>query len=191
MSLKNALKANNMEYGIKEKDGAFYGPKIDFQIKDSMGREWQCATIQLDYQQPKRFGLSYTGEDGKEHEPVMIHRVIYGSARAVHRGAGRSTCRGGSPPGSRRCRSRSSRYPTRPRSTRRRSTTGSRAERVRVRLDSSDKTLQYKIREAQMQQVPYVVVLGKKEQEAGTVTIRDRNGKQTMGIKLGGRSWSP
>ena len=68
-----------MEFGIKEKDGAFYGPKIDFDVKDSMGREWQCATVQLDYQLPKRFGLGYTGEDGKEHEPVMIHRVIYGS----------------------------------------------------------------------------------------------------------------
>ncbi len=78
-NLKNALEKNKMKYEIKEKEGAFYGPKIDFDIVDSIGREWQCATVQLDYQLPQRFGLEYTGEDGKEHMPVMIHRVIYGS----------------------------------------------------------------------------------------------------------------
>ena len=182
-SLKNALKANGMEFGLKDKDGAFYGPKIDFQIKDSMGREWQCATIQLDYQQPKRFGLTYTGEDGKEHELVMIHRVIYGS---LERFIGVLT------------EHLQGRFPTwlSPVQVKVVSISDQtqkyaeeiyakvKAQKIRVSLDASDKTLQYKIREAQMQQIPYTIVLGKKEQEAGTVTIRDRTGKQTMGIKL-------
>ncbi len=78
-NLEKALSKNKVKYEVKEKEGAFYGPKIDFDVKDSIGREWQCATIQLDYQLPQRFGLEYTGEDGKEHRPVIIHRVIYGS----------------------------------------------------------------------------------------------------------------
>ncbi len=182
-SLKNALKANSMEFGLKDKDGAFYGPKIDFQIKDSMGREWQCATIQLDYQLPKRFGLSYTGEDGKEHDLVIIHRVIYGS---LERFIGVLT------------EHLQGRFPTwlAPVQVQVVSISDQtykyaedvynrlRSEKIRVNLDNSDRTLQYKIREAQMQQVPYVIVLGKKEQEGGLVTIRDRTGKQTMGIKL-------
>ena len=78
-SLKKALEDENMEYKINEGDGAFYGPKIDFHIKDCLGREWQCGTIQLDFQMPERFDLTYIGEDGEKHRPVMLHRVIFGS----------------------------------------------------------------------------------------------------------------
>jgi threonyl-tRNA synthetase len=182
-SLKEALKANGMQFGIKEKDGAFYGPKIDFQVKDSMGREWQCATVQLDYQLPKRFGLTYTGEDGKEHEPVMIHRVIYGSLERflgvlVEHVQGRfPTWLAPVQVQVVSISDQTSKYAEE-------ISNKIRAEKVRVKLDNSDRTLQYKIREAQMQQVPYIVVLGKKEQEGGLVTIRDRTGKQTMGIRL-------
>lgn len=181
--LKNALSSNGMEFGIKEKDGAFYGPKIDFQIKDSMGREWQCATVQLDYQLPKRFGLTYTGEDGKEHEPVIIHRVIYGSLERfigilVEHLQGK--------------------FPTWLSPEQVRVITISdqtneyaagiykklREGRIRAGLDIGDRTLQYKIRDAQMQKVPYMIVVGKKEQEAGTVTIRNRTGKQKQGMQF-------
>lgn len=78
-ALENALKKENLEYGIKEGEGAFYGPKIEFNIKDSLGRLWQCGTVQVDFSMPSRFGLEYTGGDGKKHQPVMIHRAIYGS----------------------------------------------------------------------------------------------------------------
>lgn len=182
-SLKNALKANSMEFGLKDKDGAFYGPKIDFQIKDSMGREWQCATIQLDYQQPKRFGLTYTGEDGKEHELVMIHRVIYGSLERFM-GILVEHLQGRFPTWLAPVQVQVASISDQTHAYAQDIFNKIKAEKVRVNLDNSDKTLQYKIRDAQMQQVPYIIVLGKKEAEAGTVTIRDRTGKQTMGIKL-------
>lgn len=78
-ALKKALEHENMEYVINEGDGAFYGPKIDFHIKDSLGRDWQCGTIQLDFQMPERFDLTYIGQDGEKHRPVMLHRVVFGS----------------------------------------------------------------------------------------------------------------
>src|SRR5690606_33911605 len=78
-ALKEAIEKNELAYEINEGDGAFYGPKIDFHLEDSLGRTWQCGTIQLDFQMPERYDLSYIGEDGKEHRPVMIHRAIYGS----------------------------------------------------------------------------------------------------------------
>lgn len=74
--IKKALEHENMEYVINEGDGAFYGPKIDFHIKDSLGRDWQCGTIQLDFQMPERFDLTYIGQDGEKHRPVMLHRVV-------------------------------------------------------------------------------------------------------------------
>ena len=73
------MEANHLDYIINEGDGAFYGPKIDFHLQDSIGRTWQCGTIQLDMQLPEKFNCEYTGEDGQKHRPVMIHRVVYGS----------------------------------------------------------------------------------------------------------------
>lgn len=78
-ALEHALKKMKMNYKINPGDGAFYGPKIDFHIKDSMGRTWQCATIQVDFQMPEKFDINYIGNDGKNHKPVIIHRVVYGS----------------------------------------------------------------------------------------------------------------
>lgn len=78
-ALRKALEHENMEYVVNEGDGAFYGPKIDFHIKDSLGRDWQCGTIQLDFQMPERFDLNYIGQDGEKHRPVMLHRVVFGS----------------------------------------------------------------------------------------------------------------
>jgi threonyl-tRNA synthetase len=182
-ALAEALKANSIKYEIKEKEGAFYGPKIDIDVKDSMGREWQCATIQLDYQLPQRFGLSYTGEDGKEHMPVVLHRVVYGAlerfiAILIEHLKGK--------------------FPTwlapvqvrvLPISDKANAYSEEvfkqlKAQHIRVELDSSNKTIQYKIRDGQTQQIPYMVILGEKELEAKTISVRSRSGKQKMGMPL-------
>ena len=84
-ALRSALEATGMPYTVNEGDGAFYGPKIDFDITDALGRNWQCGTIQLDYAAPERFDLNYVGDDNAEHRPVVIHRAVFGSARALHR----------------------------------------------------------------------------------------------------------
>ncbi len=182
-SLEEALKENKIKYEVKEKEGAFYGPKIDFDVKDSMGREWQCATVQLDYQLPQRFGLEYTGEDGKQHAPVIIHRVIYGT---LERFLGVLT------------EHLHGKFPTWLSPVQVRVITISehsnkyaedvykklREKHFRAELDISDKTLEYKIRDAKMMEINYTVVIGQKEQEAGTVSIRKRDGTQKMGVKL-------
>jgi threonyl-tRNA synthetase len=182
-ALKRALDTNKMEYEIKEKEGAFYGPKIDFDVFDSMGRSWQCATIQLDYQLPLRFGITYTGEDGKEYTPVIIHRAILGTLErfigiAIEHFQGK--------------------FPTWLAPVQVRVISISEHENefaksvyealknkgIRVQADLSDRTLEYKIREAQMQKVPYMVIIGKKEAESGKITIRERSGKQEHDIAL-------
>ncbi len=182
-SLKNALEHNDMKYEIKDKDGAFYGPKIDFDVKDSMGRTWQCATIQLDYQLPLNFKLEYAGEDGKPHTPVIIHRAILGSierflAVAIEHYHGK--------------------FPTWlapiqaivvavSEQVNDYATSVHEAMRkngIRVKLDISDKTLEYKIRDARMRSIPYIIVVGSKEKEAQTISIRNLEGKQKYGIEL-------
>lgn len=182
-ALKAGLNANKMKFEVKEKEGAFYGPKIDFDIKDSMGRAWQCATVQLDYQLPKRFGLEYTGEDGKQHTPVIIHRVIYGSlerfiAVLTEHYQGK--------------------FPTwlAPVQTRVISISEGANEYarevhkklkdsgIRSECDDSNKTLEYKIREAQLMKVPYMLIVGGKEVEAKTVAVRARSGGQKFGVKI-------
>ena len=164
-----ARDAPAVAYVVNEGDGAFYGPKIDFDVTDAIGRKWQCATIQLDYQLPQRFDLKYIGADNAEHRPVVIHRAIFGSferfialliehyARGVSAvagarpGGGAADCR--PPPGvCRNC----ARAPGRPRASGSSSTT--RQEKIG-----------YKIREAQLQKVPYMLVIGDREAAEGTV----------------------
>lgn len=182
-SLKNALESNGIKYEIKEKEGAFYGPKIDIDVKDSMGREWQCATIQLDYQLPERFGLGYTGEDGKEHRPVIIHRVIYGSLERfigilIEHYQGRfptwiAPIQAVIIPISEQTKGYGKRVFER--------IAGS---RIRALLDDSDKTLNYKIKAAQEMKIPYMIILGKKEEDTDTISVRARDGGQSQSIKL-------
>ncbi len=181
-ALEEALKSNGIKYGIKEGDAAFYGPKIDFHIVDSAKREWQCGTIQLDYNMPKNFKITYTGEDGKEHMPIMIHRAILGSVERFL-GVMIEHFQG--------------KFPTwlAPVQAIVLSISESNAgyanavygefrkARIRVELDASDRTLEYKIRDAQMRKIPYMIVLGKREEEAGQITARSRSGKQKQGIK--------
>lgn len=181
--LKSALENNRLEYGINDKDGAFYGPKIDGKILDSMGREWQCLTIQLDYQLPQRFGLEYAGEDGKQHMPIMIHKTIVGS---LERFVGILT------------EHYQGKFPTWLAPVQVRVITISehvkdygesvykelKRHNIRAYADLSDRTLEYKIRDAQMQKVPYMVVLGKKEKESGKLTVRNREGKQKHDVDV-------
>ena len=182
-SLKSALDANNIKYEIKEKEGAFYGPKIDFDVFDSIGRIWQCATIQIDYQMPIRFGLEYAGEDGKSHTPVIIHRAALGS---LERFIGILT------------EHYQGKFPTwiAPVQVRVISISEQAADyaskiyallkeaQIRVELDISDKTLEYKIRDSKMQEIPYTIIVGKREVENERISVRTRNNLQKNGIGL-------
>ena len=172
-ALKKVLKDMDMPYEINEGDGAFYGPKIDFHIKDSLGREWQCGTIQLDFQMPERFDLTYIGEDGEKHRPVMLHRVIFGSIERFI-GVLIENYAGAFPTWL---------APVQVKLLPIADAHKEYAEKVkeeledvgiRVEIDSRNEKIGYKIREAQLEKVPYMLVLGDKEKEAGTVGVRSR-----------------
>ena len=177
--LKEALEELNLPYVINEGDGAFYGPKIDFHLEDSIGRTWQCGTIQLDFQLPMRFEAEYTGADGAKHRPIMIHRVVFGSIERfigilIEHYAGK--------------------FPTwlapvqvrlLPITDRNNDYTNElmaklRAKGVRCEADKRAEKTGYKIREAQMSKVPYMLVIGDKEQEDGTVAVRKRDTTETV-----------
>lgn len=182
-SLKMALEKEGMEYEIKEGEGAFYGPKIDFDIYDSMGRAWQCGTLQIDYQMPIKFGLEYTAEDGKEHTPVILHRAALGSLERFtailveHMHGKFPTWIAPVQVAVLSISEQQSGYAEQVYSR-------LREEGIRALLDVSDRTLQYKIRDAKMKEIPYTLILGKKEEEAGTVSIRMRNGEQKNQQKI-------
>jgi threonyl-tRNA synthetase len=179
--LKKALAAAGQPYAVAEGDGAFYGPKIDFAVTDAIGRKWQCATIQLDYQLPQRFRLKYVGADNAEHAPVVIHRAIFGSFERFialllehyagafpiwfapvqvvvlpiadrHEAYAAGVCRSLQNAG------------------------------LQAELDDRQEKIGYKIREAQLQKVPYMLVVGDREAAEGTVSVRSRSGGD-----LGGR----
>jgi len=182
-ALKRALDANGMKYEVKEKEGAFYGPKIDFDVFDSQGRVWQCATVQLDYQMPSRFGLEYTGEDGKQHMPIMIHRAILGSLERFI-GVLVEHYQGKFPAWLAPIQvkvvsisEQTNRYAESVYNELKKS-------RFRAKMDIGDRTLEYKIREAISERVPYVLVLGKKEEESKKLTVRSRGGAQKHGVEL-------
>ncbi|HQA59526.1 MAG: threonine--tRNA ligase [Tepidanaerobacteraceae bacterium] len=172
-ALQKALEKKGMPYKINEGDGAFYGPKIDFHLKDSLGRTWQCGTIQLDFQMPERFDLSYIGPDGEKHRPVMIHRVIYGSIERFigilieHYG-------GAFPmwlaPVQARILPISEKHLEYARKVKQQLEEAG----IRVELDERNEKIGYKIREAQMQKTPYMLIVGDKEAEENTVSVRVR-----------------
>lgn len=182
-ALKNAMDAMHMDYHINEGDGAFYGPKLDFHLKDSIGRTWQCGTIQLDFQLPRRFHAEYIGDDGEKHRPIMIHRVMFGSIERfigilIEHYAGK--------------------FPVwlalvqvkiLPVSDKylpygKEIAEKLKGQNIRVEVDERDEKLGYKIREARLDKVPYMLILGEKEQGRKTVSIRQRDAKaeqQDMG----------
>ncbi len=173
--LQGALDDLGVKYTINEGDGAFYGPKIDFHLRDCIGRTWQCGTIQLDMNLPERFELTYTGADGEKHRPVMIHRVVFGS---MERFIGILTEQFGGA------------FPTwlapvqvKIMTITDRSDDAAKelrdlllAEELRPELDLRNEKIGFKVREAQMQKIPYMFVLGDREAAEKTVTIRNRKG---------------
>ncbi len=173
--LKRALDAAGVPFTINEGDGAFYGPKIDFDVTDAIGRKWQCATIQLDYAQPENFDLKYVGADNREHRPVVIHRAIFGSferfiALLIEHFAGAwplwlAPVQAVVLPISDRHRDYAAGVQNR-----------LAAAGLRVELDDRQEKINYKIREAQLQKVPYMLVAGDRESAEGTIAVRSRSG---------------
>jgi threonyl-tRNA synthetase len=172
-SLRQALERANQAYWVNEGDGAFYGPKIDFDIEDALGRKWQCATIQLDYMMPERFGLKYIGADNAEHRPVVIHRAIFGSierfiAILIEHFAGAFPL--WLAPVQAVVLPIADRHADAARQIRRQlEEAGLRAE-----VDERQEKVNYKIREAQLQKVPYMLVVGDREAAEGAVAVRSR-----------------
>jgi len=182
-SLKKALVETQVDYRINEGDGAFYGPKIDFHIKDCLGRTWQCATVQLDFQMPERFDMTYIGQDNQEHRPVMIHRTVFGSLERFmgiliehYAGAFPSWL----------APVQVSVLPIADRHNdycqRVKETLANRG--IRAQVDSRSKKINYKIRDAQLNKVPYMMVVGDKEVEEEKIALRTRNEKDLGAITL-------
>ena len=181
--LKNAITEMGKDYVINEGDGAFYGPKLDFHLADSLGRTWQCGTIQLDSQLPERFELEYTGEDGQKHRPVMIHRVVLGS---IERFIGVITehFAGAFPVWLAPVQVKVMPITDRTNEYAQSIADQLNALGMRVETDLRNEKIGYKIREAQMQKIPYMLVVGDKEAEAGTVSVRTRNGGDMGAMEL-------
>ena len=178
--LKEALETMGTDYTLNPGDGAFYGPKIDFHLKDCLGRTWQCGTIQLDFQLPERFELEYTAADGSKRRPILIHRAGFGSferfiGMLIEQYAGKfptwlSPCQVKVLPVSEKSREYAREV-------------GERLREVglRVKVDERDEKIGYKIREARsIDRVPYMLILGEREVEAGNVSVRDRSGETTQ-----------
>ncbi|MDW5562816.1 MAG: threonine--tRNA ligase [Methanomassiliicoccus sp.] len=183
-ALRKALEDRGVKYEVNEGDGAFYGPKIDFKIKDSLGREWQTATIQLDFQMPERFQLEYAGDDGKGHRPIMLHRTVYGSLERFM-GILLEHLNGNLPVWL---------APVQLRIISFKDNNKQAAEAIskkffdlgyRVELDQSYGTVEGKIRDAELQKIPYIIVIGDKEEQSGTLAIRRHGTKAPKyGVKF-------
>jgi len=180
-ALRNAMDAMNVSYKINEGDGAFYGPKLDFHLKDSIGRTWQCGTIQLDFQLPQRFNIEYIGPDGEAHRPIMIHRVVFGSIERfigilIEHYAGKFPA--WLAPVQAKILPVSDKYCAYAGKV----ASALREAGIRVEVDERDEKLGYKIREAQLDKVPYMLILGEKEENKQTISVRSRDGeKQDLG----------
>ncbi|MFH1977819.1 MAG: threonine--tRNA ligase [Candidatus Aenigmatarchaeota archaeon] len=182
-ALEDSLKKLKMNYKLNPGDGAFYGPKIDFHIKDSLGRSWQCATIQVDFQMPQRFDISYTGKDNKEHRPVIIHRVLYG---AIERFLGILVehYKGDFPIWLAPVQVKVLSFTER--NIKAAEALGEELKKIgfRIELDIRNDTLDYKVRDAEVHKIPYTIVIGDKEEKAGTLAIRTRgHEKVEFGVK--------
>ena len=181
--LRDALEDCGLDYVINEGDGAFYGPKIDFHLKDSIGRTWQCGTIQLDMQLPEKFDLTYTGEDGLKHRPVMIHRVVYGSIERFI-GILIENYAGAFPAWLAPCQVRVLPITDKQADAARALDQKFFELGIRSKLDDRNEKLGYKIREAQIQKVPYTLVIGDKEIAEGTVNVRRRGEGDIGAMKI-------
>lgn len=173
-ALRDAMEDFGLEYVVNEGDGAFYGPKIDFHLTDSIGRTWQCGTIQLDMQLPEKFDLTYTGEDGLKHRPVMIHRVVYGSIERFI-GILIEHYAGAFPAWLAPTQVRILPITDKHVAYAKELNDKMFAMGLRVYLDDRNEKIGYKIREAQVQKIPYMLVVGDKEVEEGAVAVRRRS----------------
>ena len=187
-SLRAAVEDLGKPYSVNEGDGAFYGPKLDFHVKDSIGRTWQCGTIQLDFQLPQRFDLDYIGEDGEKHRPIMLHRVVYGSIDRfigilIEHYAGKFPV--WLSPVQVKVLPVSGKYLDYAKEIVKKL----QEKNVRVEIDDRDEKLGSKIREATLEKVPYMMIVGEKEMQNNSVSVRSRDGEsngQDMGeMKLG------
>lgn len=172
-ALRAALEEMNIDYEVNDGDGAFYGPKIDFHLEDSIGRTWQCGTIQLDFQMPQRFELEYVGEDGQKHRPIMIHRAIFGSIERfigilIEHFAGKF------PVWLAPMQVKILPITDRTLEYAEKVAKALKDKGIRCEIDKRNEKIGYKIREARMEKVPYVLVLGDKEAEEGTVNVNKR-----------------
>ena len=178
-ALRLALEELRLDYTVNEGDGAFYGPKIDFHLEDSIGRTWQCGTIQLDFQLPQRFEMEYVGEDGQKHRPIMVHRVIFGSIERfigilIEHYAGKF------PVWLSPVQVKILPITERQEAYARKLYAEMKTQGIRAELDLRNEKIGYKIREAQMEKVPYMLVLGEKEAQDGLAAVRRRD-KGDMG----------
>ncbi len=183
--LREALEARGLDYKVNEGDGAFYGPKIDFHLEDSLGRTWQCGTIQLDFQMPELFDLNYIGEDGQKHRPVMIHRVVFGS---IERFIGILTehYAGAFPVWLAPIQVRVLPITDRHAGYAQKVVDRLDEKGIRVELDARNEKVSYKIREAQAQKIPYMLVVGDKEAEQEAVAVRHRSRGDLGAVPLAG-----
>ncbi|WP_418441406.1 threonine--tRNA ligase [Candidatus Allofournierella excrementavium] len=171
--LRSAIEELGREYTVNEGDGAFYGPKLDFHLVDAIGRTWQCGTIQLDMQLPERFELEYTGEDGQKHRPVMIHRVVFGSIERFI-GILIEHFAGAFPTWLAPVQAMIIPITDRQHEYAKELEKKLNAAGIRVEADYRSEKMGYKIREAQLKKIPYMLVVGDKEMEDGTVAVRAR-----------------
>ncbi|PYN33467.1 MAG: threonine--tRNA ligase [Candidatus Rokuibacteriota bacterium] len=182
-ALQDALRANGLAFELNPGDGTFYGPKIDVDVQDALGRRWQVATIQVDFQQPDRFGLEYIDSDGQAKRPVMIHRAIFGSFERFV-GVLVEHYAGAFPtwlaPVQARVLPISEKHIDYARTVHGRL----RAARIRAELDDRNEKLGYRIRDAQLRKVPYMLVVGAREAENGTVSLRHRTGDDLGAVPL-------
>ena len=172
-TLREVIEEKGVPFQINEGDGAFYGPKLDFHVKDSIGRTWQCGTIQLDMLMPERFDMTYIGEDGQKHRPVMVHRTVFGSVERFL-GILIENYNGAFPvwlaPVQVKLLPISDKHLAYAKELRKKF----KKMGIRVEVDESNEKIGYKIRKAQMEKVPYMAVIGDKEMENNTLSIRDR-----------------
>lgn len=183
-ALRKAIENMGMDYVVNEGDGAFYGPKLDFHLTDSIGRTWQCGTIQLDFQLPQRFEAEYIGEDGQKYRPIMIHRVVFGSIERfigilIEHFAGKFPL--WLAPVQVRVLPVSDKFMDYGRGV----ADALKAKHIRVELDERNEKLGYKIREARKDRIPYMLIVGAKEEEQKMVSVRKRDAeekKQDLGM---------
>jgi threonyl-tRNA synthetase len=173
--LEAALKGQQVGYQLDEGGGAFYGPKIDIKIKDALGRSWQCSTIQVDFNNPERFELSYIGEDGKSHQPIMIHRALMGSIERFfgilveHYGGAFPTWLAPVQAVVLTITDKQHEFAAK-------IVSDLKARGFRVEADLRNEKIGFKIREAEKSKIPYMLVVGDKEVQSGSLSVRGRSG---------------